>query len=162
MSVPPLKLGSSSTKRGGEGVTPIPTSAAKAKPSSVGVYLVSPPPRVAPTVHTVDAPTASVIVAPTVHTVDVPIAPVITAPTVHTVDVPVSSAVLQTQLELDSAKAEVETMRTALSQATAHAASEKLLFQSREQELMTAVEQANMGTKRAMRNYCSRVGNKNS
>ena len=96
MSVPPLKLGSSSTKRGGEGITPIPTSAAKAKPSSVGVYLAGPPPPEAPTVHTVAAPTASVIVAPTVHTVEVPIAAVITAPMVHTVDAPDSSVVLQT------------------------------------------------------------------
>ena len=36
MSVLPLKLGSSSTKRGGEGIMPLPTSAAKAKPSNVG------------------------------------------------------------------------------------------------------------------------------
>ena len=42
-------------------------------------------------------------------------------------------------------------MRTALIQATAHAASERLLFQGGERELMTAVEQVNMGTKRAFR-----------
>ena len=69
-------------------------------------------------------------------------------PMAHAVEPPIAPVSPQTQLELDSTRAVVEQLRTSLIQASAHAASERLLFQSRERELMATLEKVSLEIRR--------------